>query len=65
LYLWHWPIFYTVSSKHPTSPFSALPLQIGFTFLAAALSFYLIEQPFLKLKRRFRPGANRVESVSP
>jgi peptidoglycan/LPS O-acetylase OafA/YrhL len=45
-----------------------LPLQIGTTFLAAALSFYLIEQPFLKLKLRFSSGANRssrVESFSP
>jgi peptidoglycan/LPS O-acetylase OafA/YrhL len=34
----------------------AAGVKIGLTLIVAAVSFYLIERPFLKLKDRFEPG---------
>lgn len=52
LYLWHLPV-------NEMMTFSALPspllfaLRLGVTFALAGLSFYLIEQPCLRIKGRF------------
>ena len=58
LYLWHFPIVYgcgalAVDGTPPDLPRAALA--IGLTFLAAAASFRWIEQPMLRIKRRFTP----------
>jgi len=37
------------------------PLTIGLTIAVAALSFYVLERPLLRLKRRF----SRVSALSP
>lgn len=52
LYLWHLPIFLTMARRN----FSNLELNtIGFalTFAAASSSYYLLEKPLLRLKKRF------------
>jgi peptidoglycan/LPS O-acetylase OafA/YrhL len=58
LYLWHLPIVYgcgalAVDGTPPDYPRAALA--IGFTFLVAVASFRWVEQPMLRLKRRFTP----------
>ncbi len=46
LYLWHWPIFSLVDYRLFLAPEPVrLTLKIGLSFLAAALSFLLIENP--------------------
>lgn len=54
LYLWHYPIF--EASKRlfegRMSPLFYQMIGVALTVLAAAVSFYWLEQPFLKLKRR-------------
>lgn len=46
LYLWHWPIFSLVDyGMCFASEATRLALKIGLTFLAATLSFWLIENP--------------------
>jgi peptidoglycan/LPS O-acetylase OafA/YrhL len=58
LYLWHFPIFNGVLNPTRmaklgiTGP-ALLTLRFAIAFLVAALSFSLIERPFLRLKRRF------------
>ncbi len=62
IYLWHFPIF-EASRQLFEGRTSVIFYQIfGLiaTFLVAAASFYLLEQPFLKLRRRF--GTSRPES---
>ena len=52
LYLWHYPIYRTMSALG----FNGLAIiTIGslVTFIVAALSYYLMERPILKLKKRF------------
>ena len=58
LYLWHFPIVYgcgalAVDGTPPDLPRAALA--VGLTFLVAAASFRWIEQPMLRMKRRFTP----------
>lgn len=46
LYLWHWPIFSLVDYRmYLASEATRLMLKIGLSFLAAGLSFWLIENP--------------------
>ena len=52
LYLWHYPIFCEVQArKWPLR--SELVIELGLTVFATLASFYLIERPALRLKRRF------------
>jgi peptidoglycan/LPS O-acetylase OafA/YrhL len=58
LYLWHFPIFNgllnpTRMEKMGISGPALLTVRFAVAFLVAALSFALIERPFLRLKRRF------------
>ena len=58
LYLWHFPIVYgfgalAVDGTPPNFPRAALA--IALSFLVAAASFRWIEQPMLRMKRRFTP----------
>ena len=41
--------------RPPAAPFSLGYWAIGLTFLVAAASFHWIEQPMLRIKRRFTP----------
>jgi peptidoglycan/LPS O-acetylase OafA/YrhL len=46
LYLWHWPVFSLVDYKmYLASEPDRLALKVGLSFLAAFLSFWLIENP--------------------
>ncbi len=56
LYLWHLPL-YRITVPVVTHPewtwYERLGLRFAVTFVVASLSFYLIEQPCLRLKHRF------------
>jgi peptidoglycan/LPS O-acetylase OafA/YrhL len=58
LYLWHWPVFSFVDYKlYLSSPLVRISLKIVLSAAAAALCFFLIENPgrvFLNLPRRRR-----------
>lgn len=54
LYLWHFPVFTVVSGSFSTVlPAALATLQIAVTFVCAALSYYVVERPCLKLKKKF------------
>jgi len=55
LYLWHFPIFEAFRKlfEGKTSPVFYKVAGIVVTVLVATASYYFLEQPFLKLKRRF------------
>lgn len=57
LYVWHYPIFWTVQRRHLAWP-QPLPFVLGVTLalVAAAASYRWIEQPFLRRSRRARPA---------
>jgi peptidoglycan/LPS O-acetylase OafA/YrhL len=50
LYLWHWPVLVLGVRKYGFEWPAALALTFGIT----ALSYYLLEQPALRLKKRFQ-----------
>lgn len=53
LYLWHYPVFHAVEKNLPHEFASfVVPAQVAAGFLAAAMSYHLVERPFLKLKDR-------------
>ena len=52
LYLWHYPIFTEVQARNWPLKFE-IPAEIALTAFATSASFFLIERPALKLKRRF------------
>jgi peptidoglycan/LPS O-acetylase OafA/YrhL len=52
LYLWHYPVARAVEPLGlPRIP--AFLLGVGLTFTITTFSFYFLEKPFLRLKRRF------------
>jgi len=53
LYLWHWPIREYVCPNVSTAPVWRLALATVIAFAVTALSFYLIEKPFLQMKKGF------------
>ncbi len=61
LYLWHLPVLDVVSAKFPGVPGVAL---IALSYLAAVLSFFAIERPFLKLKSRWEMPCKAVQMAS-
>ncbi len=58
LYLWHFPIFGAAKQlfEGRINPLLYEALRFGSVFVVAAISFYLLEKPFLKLKQRFNPA---------
>jgi peptidoglycan/LPS O-acetylase OafA/YrhL len=68
LYLWHDPLFLdllnsTRMAKLGLSGLPGLVVRFIMAFAVASLCFYLIERPFLRLKRRFG-GAGAPSSAS-
>lgn len=68
LYLWHFPIFNgmlnpTRMAKVGITGPTLLTVRFAVAFLIAALSFALIERPFLRLKRRFERRRAPVEAA--
>lgn len=54
LYLWHYPIFTVMAvSGFPSNSMLRIALELGLSFIAAELSWRLVEAPALKLKARF------------
>lgn len=53
LYLWHQPILFALDESGMQSLRKYWYLRIGLPVLAAVLSYYLVERPFLRLKHRF------------
>lgn len=62
LYLWHtFAMIVTLKINVPNSLRSVIGFSLSFAFASA--SFYLIERPFLKLKRRFSAGGGHGSDV--
>ncbi|HET6884327.1 MAG TPA: acyltransferase [Pirellulales bacterium] len=63
VYLWHYPVFKIIVPRYllpaSASPALEIALDCGTSLAAAICSFLLIEQPFLRLKRRLetRPSS--------
>jgi peptidoglycan/LPS O-acetylase OafA/YrhL len=53
LYLWHWPVRGYVFGAQTQPAAGRIIVAVILTFAIESLSFYLIEQPFLKLKKKF------------
>ena len=53
LYLWQQPFL----NRTAPALLSSFPVNLAAAFLCASASYYLIETPFLKLRRRFRSSA--------
>jgi peptidoglycan/LPS O-acetylase OafA/YrhL len=53
LYLWHWPVRGLVFGKAVQPSPRQIIVATVLTFAIASLSFYVIERPFLKWKKRF------------
>ena len=53
LYLWHWPIREFLCPNNDISSWWRITAVVVLTLVATCLSFYLIEKPFLRLKRSF------------
>ena len=51
LYLWHMPVYWAVNQLElPTV--ADVPLRISLSLVTAVISYYVVEQPFLRLKDR-------------
>ena len=53
LYLWHFFVFAFIAGWFRGYQPRLIPAQFAATFLVAAISYYLLERPCLKLKKRF------------
>lgn len=60
LYLWHYVVYYVALDRFPSV--HKVPLMAGAvlaSFAVAAASYFIIERPFLRLKRRFTSSPRR------
>ncbi|MFN2501635.1 MAG: acyltransferase family protein [Pyrinomonadaceae bacterium] len=64
LYLWHHLIFIVVRQRVTDSPWGILVVGSLVSISCAALSFYLLERPCLRLKARFVTGKPPKDSVA-
>jgi peptidoglycan/LPS O-acetylase OafA/YrhL len=53
LYLWHWAVRGYIFGPQSQPSAGRIVVAVILTFVIASLSFYVIEQPFLKLKKKF------------
>jgi peptidoglycan/LPS O-acetylase OafA/YrhL len=67
LYLWHWPVYLVLNGGRIHWGFIPLTLlRLAVSGLLAVASFLLVEQPFLRLKRRLEPAlAGRGRTTAP
>jgi peptidoglycan/LPS O-acetylase OafA/YrhL len=66
LYLWHFVVFHVID-KHPLgqSGPTVVVMKFAATFAVAALSYRLVEKPFLARKARFAPQAEMTALAAP
>jgi peptidoglycan/LPS O-acetylase OafA/YrhL len=57
LYLWQQPFL----NRHSSLTINAVPLNLMLAIIAAVLSYYLIEKPFLRIKARFEVDHRYIE----
>jgi peptidoglycan/LPS O-acetylase OafA/YrhL len=57
VYLWHWPIFFTMTYIYRWNGWTVILVGMPLAFAAAILSYYCMEQPVLKFKKRFATDA--------
>jgi peptidoglycan/LPS O-acetylase OafA/YrhL len=65
LYLWHWLLLRNTTFYYWVGPRWDPWARCAVAILTAAISFYLIELPFNRLKSRFRFDGRSVESTDP
>lgn len=53
LYLWHWPVRGFVFGSNSQPSIWRILLAAGLSFAISILSFYIVEKPFLRQKRKF------------
>jgi len=59
LYLWHYPLFWTIQRKNPHWPGPIrFTVGVGAALAISTASYYLIEQPFLRRKHRLRSAVS-------
>jgi peptidoglycan/LPS O-acetylase OafA/YrhL len=59
LYLWHFPIFVLLRPRLEGLPaVMEIAVATSISFAVASVSFFAVERPFLRLKRRFQPRRN-------
>jgi len=56
LYLWQQPFL----NRYLAAPWTAFPLNCGCALCLACVSYFLVERPFLRLRRRFRPARHEI-----
>jgi len=62
LYLWHWPVFLVLNpTRTGWSGAMLTTVRLLVTAAVAVVSFFAIEQPFLRLKTRFEPAGRTSE----
>jgi len=61
LYLWHYPVFHVLRVERfdgfGWSPVLLQAIRFGVVFGVACASFYMVEQPFLRFKKRLTTRA--------
>lgn len=57
LYLWHWPIFFSMAYFYHLKGWTVMVVGTPLAFAAAMLSYYYMELPILKFKNRFTADA--------
>jgi peptidoglycan/LPS O-acetylase OafA/YrhL len=66
LYLWHMPVFFAVARYGVHSPrWERLLVGLAITFAATLASWKFVEQPVLRLRRRFPFGASSSQTAEP
>ena len=63
LYLWHWPIRSLLLKLAPNGSLTTEVAYLGLSLLVASLSFYFLERPFLRLKKRFTAPAESGSAI--
>ena len=53
LYLWHWPVRWFVYQKAALPSAAQLVVGVALSLLLTTLSYYFVEKPFLRWKKRF------------
>lgn len=63
IYLWHWPIFKILKAQFHSPWYVLASVGIVLTFVCASLSYYLVEEKFLKRKHRYSATDKAVPAI--